>query len=85
MPEYSFWRREIGYGSLMIVVIIASSIPVFLLFKVFSDYPFQINIIFALIMLTLISILLRVFKPQIVNEALRIFKDITKIFRNTNS
>lgn len=77
-----FEASEIIIGAVIIVLIIGSAVLVFALFHAFSDYPVQLNVIFSIVVITLICVLLRVFKPNIVREALKIYKEVAKRVTN---
>lgn len=73
---------EIIIGAEVIGLILVSGALVFLLFQSFSDYSLHLNVIFSIVVVTLICLLLQVYNPDTIRKALRIYKDIAKKGRN---
>ena len=71
----SVWR-EIGTGGLVIGLILAATSLFFILSNRFTGFSWQLNVVFAVVIVSLIAVLLRIFKPDIVTQAVSIYKDL---------
>ncbi|MGD9365558.1 MAG: hypothetical protein PVH87_07680 [Desulfobacteraceae bacterium] len=69
--------REIGVGIVAVLFILTSSIATLVLLEKFSDYPRQSNVVFSVVVLALLCVILRVFKPAIVREAISAYRELT--------
>ncbi len=71
-------RLEFISGSVLLALILITSFLYFLLSNAFPNYSIQLNIVFSIIIITLLSILIKVFKPNTVKQAFKIFKFLSE-------
>lgn len=68
--------REVAAGALVVVFVLAAALLFFMLSSRFTSFSWHLNVVFAVLVVALICVLLRIFKPQIVRQAVSIYKDL---------
>jgi len=68
--------REIAAGALLVVFLLIAALLFFLLANAFTNYSWHLNIIFAVMMVAFIAVVLRVFTPKVVRQAVAIYREI---------
>jgi CheY-like chemotaxis protein len=77
--------REIIDGTAIVVFVLAAAGGVLGLFHVFSNYPFQLNVVFSLVVVVLLCVLIRIFRPDVVLRAVGIYRQLTGKSDNAHS
>jgi len=70
--------REIVIGGLVIALILLAALLFLALSSRFTGFSWQLNIVFAVVMVALLSVILRIFRPQIVSQALSIYRELLR-------
>jgi len=73
--------REVLTGCLVVGFFLVAIVLFLLISNRFPDHSTQLNVIFSLLVVALICVLLRIFKPDIVSQAIRLYKDLTSSSR----
>jgi hypothetical protein len=68
--------REVAAGALFVTLVLAAALLFFLLSRRFADFARQLDILFAVMIVAMIAVLLRIFKPALVRRAVAIFKEL---------
>jgi len=68
--------HEVYVGAIVVCFVLISAVLVLLLFEAFSAYSFQLNVLFSVVVVALLCVLLRVFKPDIVEKAVDLYKKL---------
>lgn len=69
--------REVLTGSLVVGFVLAAVVMFFYISNRFPEHALKLNVIFGLVVIALVSVLIRIFKPDVVSLALRFYKDLT--------
>ena len=67
--------REIWIGAIVVGFILTAVVLFLLISNRFPNYAVQLNVVFGLLVVALICVLLRVFRPDFVSQAVRLYKD----------
>ena len=70
--------REVAAGALIVVFLLLAALLFFLLADYFTGYSWHLNVIFAVMTIALIAVLLRVFKPEVVKQAVAIYREVAR-------
>lgn len=66
--------NEFKAGIILIFVIFSVTVSFFSISTIFPEFSWQLNIVFAILVVTMLSILLSIFKIKIVKEAVKIYQ-----------
>lgn len=69
--------REVLTGSLVVSFVLGAVVLFFYISNRFPEHALKLNVIFGLVVIALFSVFIRIFKPDIVSQALRFYKDLT--------
>jgi CheY-like chemotaxis protein len=70
--------RDVAAGALIVVFLLLAALLFFLLADSFTGYSWHLNVIFAVMTVALIAVLLRVFKPEVVKQAVAIYREVAR-------
>lgn len=73
--EPNVWR-EVLAGGLIVGFVLSTALFFFMLANRFASFSWQLDVLFAVLMVVLLAVLLRLFKPSVVHEAVKIYKDL---------
>lgn len=68
--------REIAPGILVIALLFAATLGFFKIARTYTEFPWELDVVFAIAMIAVVCVVLRMFTPHIVYQALSIYKDL---------
>jgi CheY-like chemotaxis protein len=67
---------EIIAGALVVGFVLGAALLFFLLSSRFTEFSRQLNVVFSVLMVALIAVLIRVFKPAVITQSVSVYKDL---------
>ncbi|NQT41512.1 MAG: hypothetical protein HQ581_28745 [Planctomycetes bacterium] len=68
--------RELVVGTFVVLFVLAAAFLFFIMSGSFAEHSAQLNIVFAVVVVAVICVLLRIFSPGIVQHAVNIFREL---------